>query len=242
MAPALPVHPLTGLTALGIGRRGPIWPVLGAEDPPDPANPPAPAPPKPGPPAPAPADPGFPADTPTAEMTNEQQLAYWKHQAKVHETAWKKRAGDLSPEKVQELRDKAARADALEYELGTDKDKAVADAKKAAVAEASSTYLPRLVSAEFRAEAAGRIAPERLATILEPLDMSKFLTSDGDVDTAKVTAFVNGISPDTGAGNPPPARKPGPSSTGQGNRGGSASPSVASGRELYLARHPRKTA
>lgn len=25
----LPVHPVTGLTALGMGRRGPIWPVIG---------------------------------------------------------------------------------------------------------------------------------------------------------------------------------------------------------------------
>jgi hypothetical protein len=207
---------------------------------PNPVDPPTPAPPKPGPPAPA--DLGFPADTPTAEMTGEQREAYWKHQAKQHETAWKKRAGDLTPEKLQELRDKAKKHDELEYELGSDKEKAVADAKRDATAAATSTYLPRLVSAEFRAEAAGRIAPERLATILEPLDMSKFLTSDGDVDTAKVSAFVNGIAPDTGAGNPTPPRKPGPSSTGQGNRGGSASPSVASGRELYLARHPRKTA
>jgi len=30
--PTLPVHPFTGLTALGIGKRGPIWPVLGGAE------------------------------------------------------------------------------------------------------------------------------------------------------------------------------------------------------------------
>ena len=27
--PIMPIHPITGLTALGFGRRGPIWPVMG---------------------------------------------------------------------------------------------------------------------------------------------------------------------------------------------------------------------
>lgn len=36
----LPVHPATGLQALGFGKRGPIWPVVGAsEDPPNPEDP-----------------------------------------------------------------------------------------------------------------------------------------------------------------------------------------------------------
>src|SRR5690606_15042539 len=35
---ALPKHPVTGITAIGIGKRGPIWPVLGGSEdaPPDP--------------------------------------------------------------------------------------------------------------------------------------------------------------------------------------------------------------
>ncbi|MGW1740456.1 hypothetical protein ACWCPQ_16785 [Nocardia sp. NPDC001965] len=31
MPPALPIHPLTGLRALGVTRRGPVWPVLGGD-------------------------------------------------------------------------------------------------------------------------------------------------------------------------------------------------------------------
>lgn len=52
----LPVHPFTGLTAIGLRRDGrPIWPVLGGSEPP--ANPPAPPagdPPKTDPPKPEP--------------------------------------------------------------------------------------------------------------------------------------------------------------------------------------------
>lgn len=52
----MPVHPATGLQAIGIGRRGPIWPVMGgsaplgeppAGDPPDPDPTPPPEPDEP---------------------------------------------------------------------------------------------------------------------------------------------------------------------------------------------------
>ncbi|MFC8531929.1 hypothetical protein [Nocardia sp. NPDC057227] len=55
----LPIHPTTGLRALGIGRRGPIWPIIGASedhDPDEPAGDDPVAPPQDDPPAdPAPA-------------------------------------------------------------------------------------------------------------------------------------------------------------------------------------------
>lgn len=60
----LPIHPRTGLRAVGIGKRGPIWPIFGAEDNPPPAAPagqPTPTPPA----APVPAPPGQPAPVTT---------------------------------------------------------------------------------------------------------------------------------------------------------------------------------
>jgi hypothetical protein len=201
--------------------------------PPETDTAPVPAPQAPAEPSTPSGEPEFPAETPLSEMTLEQREAYWKHQAKVHETAWKKRAGDLTPEKVQELRDKAARHDALERELMSDKDKAVAEARDAAKAEALASVTPRLVAAEFKAAAAGRVEPARLATILEPLDLSKFLNGD-EVDTDKVAAFVDGIAPATA---PQPK---GPTSTGQGRRESSTGPSVASGRDLYRAQRGKK--
>lgn len=56
----LPVHPRTGLTAIGLLRDGrPIWPVIGGDgttDPPAPTPPVPTPPPTPTPPAPAPDD------------------------------------------------------------------------------------------------------------------------------------------------------------------------------------------
>jgi hypothetical protein len=59
MTITMPIHPFTGLTALGLRRDGrPIWPVMGGDGTTDPSTPPAPAP-VPAPPAPVvpPADP-----------------------------------------------------------------------------------------------------------------------------------------------------------------------------------------
>jgi hypothetical protein len=51
---ALPIHPRTGLRALGWTRRGPIWPVMGGSEPP--ADPPADPPPDPPAPEPTPLE------------------------------------------------------------------------------------------------------------------------------------------------------------------------------------------
>jgi hypothetical protein len=227
----LPTHPRTGLRALGITPKGRIvWPILGAEDDPDnPVQPPEPTKQA--------ADPGFPANTPVAEMSVDQQAAYWKHQARRHEDRVKAYGG-LTPEQLADLRKKAESHDALEFELMSDKDKAVAEAAQQARWAAEAEITPRLVNAEFRVAAAGRIEPDRLATILEPLDLGKFLTDDGEVDTAKVSAFIDGIAPVTGT----PAPRRGPSPEGHGRRESKATgQSVASGRDLYRARHPQKT-
>jgi hypothetical protein len=229
------------MTAAGrkpIGHRAngaPIWPIFGAED--DPANP-VPPPAADPPPADPPADPGFPANTPLEQMNVEQREAYWKDKARKHEDR-NKAFGKLTPEELADLRSKAEKHDELELELGTEADKKAAEARKAASAEADARYQPLLVQAKFEAAAAGRIEPEKLATILEPLDLSKFLTTDGTPDADKVRAYVDGIAP--AMGTPPPPRT-GPSSNGMGNRGKSTPGvgSVAAGRDLYAETHPKK--
>jgi hypothetical protein len=206
------------------------------EAPPAPVVPPAPAPPVPGPP---PADPGFPTGTPVADMTVDQQAAYWKHQSRKHEDR-SKAFGDLTPEALAELREKAEKQEAFEYELSSEAEKRAADARREARAEADAEYRPRLVEAKFEALSAGRIEPEKLATILEPLDLSKFLTTDGTVDAAKVSAYVDGIAPTQS-----PQTRTGPSPSGQGNRSGNTrstpgTGSVAAGRDLYAETHQKK--
>jgi hypothetical protein len=148
-------------------------------------------------------DKGFPDNTKVEDMTVEQQAAYWKYHSRKHESRVSA-LGNLTPEDVQALRDKAAQFDAAEAEKGTDMEKAVRSAYEQAEKAVLAKIQPQLVTAEFRAAAVGRIDNDRLASILEPLDLAKFLAADGSVDTAKVSSYVNGIAPAMGSSTAQP--------------------------------------
>jgi hypothetical protein len=68
----------------------------------------------------------------------------------------------------------------------------------------------RLVDAEVRATAAGRLPSEQVDALLEGLDRSRFITDDGDVDRDALTKWVERIAPST-----PPA----PSRFGDADQG-----------------------
>jgi hypothetical protein len=74
------------------------------------------------------------------------------------------------------------------------------------------------VVVEIAAAASGRLDQTALAQVLEPLDLTKFLTSDGKVDTEKVKTYVNGVAPAKGN------ERKGSTTNGQGNRTNSATP------------------
>jgi len=234
----LPVHPRTGLRAVGVVGGHPVWPVLGAAE--DPPTDPSPAdPPKPGPTVAKPkfqSEDGetfeFPVDTPLAQMNETERTEYWRHKAQKHEKTVKARSD------YDDLKAKAKERDDLVAANATEQERAVAAAKAEGRSEAMRAAGPRLVEAHFMAAAAGRLDEERVKAILEPLNADHFLTDSGDVDTAKVTTYVNGIAPVMGTGKPPAV---GPSSRGQGQRNSSASPSVASGRDRYAQRHPHRS-
>jgi hypothetical protein len=65
------------------------------------------------------------------------------------------------------------------------------EARKGALAEAT----PRLVEAEFRAAAAGRMTAEQLKELTEDLDMSKYLTDSGEVDVERITKKIDALAP-----------------------------------------------
>lgn len=246
----MPIHPSTGLPALGVLPSGRVvWPVMGGDDS-DEAAAKAAADAKAAEDAAKAAadatrnDKGFPDNTPLEQMTVEQREAYWKHQARKHEERVKAYNG-MTPEAIAELKAKADKHDALEFELMSDKDKAVTEAKETAEQAAAAKYQPALARAEFRAALKGRVPDDqindKLAAITDPLDLSKFLTASGDVDTDKVSKFVENITPATGTST----TRIGPSSGGQGAlRGRTASSagsgSVSAGRDLYAELHPKK--
>lgn len=175
--------------------------------------------------------PEFPENTAPADMTPEQQVGYWKAMARKHESRASK-FGNMTPDELTALREKAAAHDALEHELLSDHEKALEAAKAEARRETASEYTAELVKTKFEAAAAGRLEADRLASILAPLDLNRFLGEDGHVDGTKVSAYVDSIAP---AALVPP-RKTGPSSLGLGQTAHTPSEPGEQGRAMAKKR------
>lgn len=80
----------------------------------------------------------------------------------------------------------------------SDQERAVAEAKAAGLAEAARTAAPRLVRAEFRAAAAGQVDKQALDAYLEDVDLTKFVTDDGEPDLKAIEARIKRL----GGGRP----------------------------------------
>lgn len=114
-------------------------------------------------------------------------------------------AGKKAIDRMKAERNAAqAQAKALEKELEeikrsqmTDQEKAIAEARAEARAEALAEAGSNIAAAEFKAAAAGRLEDDQLTTLLDGLDLKAFLT-DGQVDTAKIASFMDGIAPPQG--------------------------------------------
>lgn len=160
------------------------------------------------------SDRGFPENTPLAEMNPEQQAAYWKQQARKHESTVKefgKRYGDY-----ESLKERASQYDALLATTQTDQERAVTQARKeaaeAARAEAQREFGGQLVAARLQSALAGRLADEQIESLLEGVDPTRFLTDAGSVDAEKVTKWADRVAPKRSA------------DLGQGQRGAHGRP------------------
>ncbi|CAM4323656.1 hypothetical protein NONI108955_20830 [Nocardia ninae] len=197
----LPLHPITGLQAIGIVGGKPVWPILGGsvDTPPDP-DPGGDNPPDPADRVDDPADGGnqpklnkfgYPEDTPLAEMDVEQALAYWKHQSRKHESVAKSLKDGLSAQEAQLLRDRITE---LESSTLSDEQRAHADAIEAAKAEAVQAardeLLPQLRSAELRGFGSIVLTGKKLDNWLDTVKADAFLDEDGHVDGEKVVAHL----------------------------------------------------
>ena len=177
-----------------------------------------------------PADPGYPSDTPIAQMTDAQQAAYWRTRSRQHEERWKSVIDkQLTPEQVLEMQTKI---DDHNRQALTDQERAVADAREAGKREAQASNALALVAAEFRVALHGQRTPDEVRSIIEPLDLSKFLSPQGEVDTAKVATYAAGIAP------APNQQWP---DMGQGNRGPSQpAKGIAAGADLFDSRRTKR--
>lgn len=211
----LPVHPTTGLTALGWTSRGPIWPILGGDGTGDGNT----------------GDSGNgdgQGDTADGDGAQQQDTA---QDVDTQDDADPdgadalgdpgKRALDAMKARLKRERDRRrqyeAELDALRKGAAkdeTDTDVIRQEAERAATAKANA----RIVRAEVRAAAAGRLADP--ADALQFLDLSQFeVDDDGNVDTDEITDAIADLlqrKPYLAAQTQPPKRFQGGADGGQG--------------------------
>lgn len=120
-------------------------------------------------------------------VDHEAEAKKWQALARKHEERAK--ANATAARELEELR-KASMSE---------QEKAVEQAKTEARTAVLREVGARIVDAEFRAAAAGRLDPERVDALLDGLDRSRFITDDGEVDRDKVAEFVGRIAPEPAA-------------------------------------------
>lgn len=238
----LPTHPTTGLTALALRPDGrPIWPILGGSGDGDPGDGDGDTGQNGGDVAgdgtsggdangDGKGKPGTGEPTPAERLSQaEADVEKWKAQSRRHE------------ERAKANSAAARELDELKRSQMNDQEKAVQTARDETRTEVLREVGSKLVDAKIEAASTGRLSDEQRKALLENLDRGRFLTDDGDVDTDKVTAFVDSIAPANGQGTSTPPANNGLNDMGQGRRGGNTTPSVATGAERYAQRHGSKT-
>lgn len=208
---SLPIHPVTGFTALGIIGGRPVWPVCGGSEDGGEGEGGAP-PPK--------------TFVPPASQEELDRLIN-KATGKVHG-----RYPDYDL-----LKEKAAKHDALEMELGSAADKAAAKAREDERAKQNEQWIPRVVKAEFKAAAKGVLTEEQVTDLLEDIDLSKFVTATGDVDEEKIAKKIAVHAPKN---DTPPKHQT--RDLGQGNRQGVQAKPGDAGRAMAEKRFGKKSA
>lgn len=174
-------------------------------------------------------DRGFPANTPVVEMTPEQQVAYWRTQARKHEDRVKERSD------YDDLKAKAEELEQLRAASMTEQEKALAEAVEKARTEARAEAVRELgattVTTLFKSALEGRgKTAEQVEVLMKHFNAESFIV-DGQADTKTILSLADSIAgPVTGGG-----KGSGPD-FGQGNRGqhGKAS-GVNAGAEMFAA-------
>lgn len=114
----------------------------------------------------------------TAEATEESEVDYWKRRARENEKR--------SKENHREL-------ERLKRESMPEQERAIAEARDQARADAFREVSGQLVDAEIRSVAVNR--PVNVDALLEGLDRAKFLDDEGSVDRQAVTTWLDQLAP-----------------------------------------------
>lgn len=165
-------------------------------------------------------DRGFPAETKIADMTPEQQAAYWKYQSRKHEgNATNLKAQLDAKQSTPPAEPKKTEADPLDP----------AELRKQILAELKKEQAPGLVRNHFESLIGDRLPADRRDAILEDLDLAKFVKEDGSIDKDRIKTKAELIAP--ASTEKPNVRR---QRSHQGNRQtGDIKPSVESGKALF---------
>lgn len=107
----------------------------------------------------------------------------WKTQARKHEERAK--ANAKAAKELEEFRQQSM----------TEAERAIEQARTEARREALSEVGGKIAAAEIRAAATGRMSSEQVSTLLDNVNLARFISDDGEVDRDAVAAFVEGIAP-----------------------------------------------
>jgi hypothetical protein len=134
------------------------------------------------------------------------EVEKWKAQARKHEERAKANA-----KAAQEL-------DEFRKQSMSETEKAIELARTEGRREALTEAGGKVAAAEIRAAATGRMNDEQVSTLLENVNLARFVDDAGEVDRDAVVAFVDGIAPQ-------PTEQPTvPVDLGQGARTGGTLP------------------
>lgn len=168
------------------------------------------------------SDKGFPPQTKIADMTPEQQAAYWKFQSRKHE-------GNVTNLR-QELDKRPAAPKPTEPPAApkTDAPLDAAELRKQILAEIKKEQAPELVRSQFEGLIGDRLPEATRDAILEDLNLNNFVKEDGSLDKERIKAKADLIAPAV-EGNVRTNRV----RTHQGNRKQERTATVSSGKDLF---------
>lgn len=190
------------LPILGYRKNGkPIYPIMGASEPPKQDDPPKNDPPKNDPPkGPVEAtDPetgiglGFPAETRVDDMTDAQKAAYWRHQTKVQQKRVPSNLEQLQADAAELARIRQSQQTPAEQQIQKAREETALATRKEVSKESALTNLRILLHTRGKSET-------EIDGLVKYVNTESFLTQDGKVDTASVIAYADGIVPATSAG------------------------------------------
>lgn len=135
------------------------------------------------------ADPGSPPTDVSEPDTGDQtpdltaEVDKWKAQARKHEERAK--ANAQAAKELEEFKRQSM----------SETEKAIDEARTSARREALVEAGGKVAAAEIRAAATGRMDEDQLDTLIDNVNLARFVDEDGEVDRQAVAQFVDGIAP-----------------------------------------------